>query len=257
MIRIALVPACILLALFPACSALRGSDFGPMQIAEITPRLRFLHSYPYEAAAIPELGALLRAEGLASLAESRRDSAAQGRRPRSGPDEVEQLWEVTADTPDLLALSSTVSTYQDGSAHGYYAFRSLIWGRSAGRPLKLSELFPDRKGVAHLMADLCARLMSAREARSRERGRDRPAPMACPSVGEADIVPLAERGGRIRSFRMRLTGDETPDGYAGGSYEVEAVMTPGLLALIDPALRDSFLGPSSLPGSGGEANQPQ
>lgn len=212
----------------------------PSKIEERSAALRFLHSYPYEAAAIPELGALLRNEGLERLAEARRDSTVEGSRPRSGPDEVEQVWEVTADTTDLLALSSTASTYQDGAAHGYYSYHSLIWGRSAGRPLKLSDLFSDRRGVAMLLAELCARLVSEREARWRERGNGRPAPMACPAVDETDIAPVAERGGGIRSFRMRVTGDETPDGYAGGSYEIEAPVTAALLALVEPALRGSF-----------------
>lgn len=212
----------------------------PSKIEERRAALHFLHSYPHEAAAIPELGALLRKEGLERLAEARRDSTVVSFPPRNGPDEVEQVWEVSADTADLLALSSTASTQQDGAAHGYFSYHSLIWGRSAGRPLKLSELFSDRAGVAMLLAELCARLTSAREARRRERGNGRAAPMACPTADETDIAPVAERGGGIRSFRMRLTGDETPDGYAGGSYEIEAPVTAALVALVEPALRGSF-----------------
>lgn len=239
MLRLMLVPA-VLLCL-QGC-AREGPPAAPpaTAIKETTSKLHFLHSYPAQAAAIPELGALLRKEGLERLAQARQDSTVVGFPPRRGPDEVEQVWEVSADTADLLALSSTASTYQDGAAHGYFSYHSLIWGRSAGRPLKLSELFSDRTGVAMLQAELCARLRSEREARRRGRGNGPSAPMDCPTADETDIAPVAERGGRIRSFRMRVTGDETPDGYAGGSYEIEAPVTPAVVALVQPALRGSF-----------------
>jgi hypothetical protein len=239
MLRLMLVPAA-LLCLQGCAREVPAAAPRATAIKQTTSRLHFLHSYPPQAAAIPELGALLRKEGLERLAEARRDSAEVGFPPRRSPDKVEQVWEVGADTADLLALSSTASTYQDGAAHGYFSYHSLIWGRSPGRPLKLSELFSDRTGVAMLLAELCARLISEREARWREEGDGRPGSMSCPTADETDIAPVAERGGRIRSFRMRLTGDETPDGYAGGSYEIEAPVTAALVALVKPALRGSF-----------------
>jgi hypothetical protein len=152
---------------------------------------------------------------------------------------VEQAWEITADTRDLIALSAVGSTFQDGSAHGYYGFRKMIWGKAARRPLSLGELFSDERGPAELMSGLCARLNSARAERLRERGGGGSAAMACPVPDDASIVPIADNG-KIRSFRMMLTGDETPGGYAEGSYEIEAPVTAGLAALIAPAFRDSF-----------------
>ena len=150
------------------------------------------------------------------------------------------MWEVTADTRNLLALTSVADTYIDGSAHGYYAHRKVIWSRPARRTIELAELFSDReRGVELLMADLCARLRSAREERESHRGR-RPMPMKCPRADDTVVVPVAGRDGRIGSFRMLLSGDETPDGYAGGGYEIEAPVTPALVALVDPALRGSF-----------------
>ena len=239
MLRLMLIPAALLC--LQGC-AREGPPAAPRATAikQSTPSLRFLHSYPAQAAAIPGLAALLRKEGLERLAEARLDSKVVSFPPRNGPDEVEQVWEVSADTADLLALSSTASTYQDGAAHGYFSYHTLIWGRSAGRPLKLSELFSDRSGVAMLLEALCAKLISERETRWRERGNGRPGPMACPKADETDIAPVAPRGGRIRSFLMRLTGDETPDGYAGGSYEIEAPATAALVALVKPDLRGSF-----------------
>jgi hypothetical protein len=240
MIRLLLAIA--VLAMLPGCgrAAARQGTPPPSKIAESTPRLHFLYSYPAQAAAIPELAALLRKDGLESLAESRRDAAADRRNPRDGPDEIEQVWEVTADTRDLLALTAIASTYINGSAHGYYAHRKVIWSRPERRMIELAELFSDRgRGVELLMADLCARLRSARAKRWRERG-GRPMPMECPRADDAAVVPVAGPDGRIRSFRMMLSGDETPDGYAGGSYEIEAPVTPAVAALISPALRGSF-----------------
>lgn len=206
----------------------------PSGIGISTAKLSFLYSYPAEAAAIPELAALLHKDGTERLAEAQRDAAAR-RRPRSGPDKVEQSWEVTADTRDLLALISIASTYQDGSAHGYYAFRTLIWHRPASRKVRLDELFSDRRtGSAELMAELCDELRGVRAARRR------PEPMPCPRADTAAVVPVAGRTNRIKSFRMLLTGDETPEGYAGGSLEIEIPVSPTVAARIDPALRGSF-----------------
>jgi hypothetical protein len=242
MVRLPLILACLAILAQPAGAVARIRTIAPSRITETTPRLHFLYSYPVAAAAIPELAALLRKDGLESLAESRRDAAADGRGRRAGPDEVEQEWQVTANTRDLLALTAIASTYQDGSPHGYFRYLKLIWSRPARRMIELAELFSDRqKGVEQLMLQLCAKLHSERAARRLEEGGGRAMSMPCPSSEGVAIVPVAEPGGKIRSFRMMLTGDQTPDGYAGGSYEVETPVSPALAALVDPDLRESFL----------------
>ncbi|HEX8241534.1 MAG TPA: hypothetical protein VF574_17490 [Allosphingosinicella sp.] len=239
--RFPLVLAALALLAPVAPATAQSRTTRPSRITETSPRLHFLYSYPAQAAAIPPLAARLRREGLASLAEARRDAAAAGRGPRSGPDQVEQVWEVSANTPDLLALGSSASTYQDGSAHGYSAYETLIWDRARRRAIELSELFSDRRrGITQLMTELCARLNVARAQRWREQGDGRPPPMRCPDPEEVAIAPGSEHAGKIESFHMIVTGEQTPDGYAGGSYEVEALLSPAIRALIRPDLRRSF-----------------
>jgi hypothetical protein len=232
MVRLLLILACLAILAQPAGAAARIRTTAPLRITETTARLHFLYSYPAEAAAIPELGALLRKEGLDRLAESRPLADDKRLRPRAGPDAFEQVWEVSADTGDLLALTAAASAYQDGAAHGHFAYRTLIWSRSARRALGVAELFTDgEKGVASLLAGFCPTLAAARA--------DRWRPDWCPEAAAA-IVPFAARGDKIRSFRMMVSGDDTPAGYAGGAHEIVAPVTPSILTLIRPALRRSF-----------------
>lgn len=211
-------------------------------LSESTAQLSFLYLIPVEAASIPELRLALVKDAQESLAGSRKDAAARPAASRSGPDLVEEIWAVSADTPQLLAMVSTPSTVQDGAAHGHFAYRGLIWSRAGRRPLALADLFADRVAAAMLMAGLCERLRTARAQRWRDERGGRPLPMDCPRADEATVALVAGAGGpkRVAAFRMMLTGEQTPDGYAGGSYEVDVAVTPALRAQIRPDLRAAF-----------------
>jgi hypothetical protein len=211
----------------------------PVRIVEIRPRHRFHYSYPASAAVIPALDRLLRKEAREELTDLRE----QARIPQSGisyPMTYDQEWSVTADTRNLLALSSIGAVFW-GGAHGMEGYRTMIWGKIASRPLALGELFTrPHAGLARLTSEFCPKFTRARAARQRADAAAVAAPLPCPDAAKTAVVPLAGRGGRIVGFRMMLTGEDIPDGRPDGSYEIDIPLSPALRLLLSPRFAAPF-----------------
>jgi hypothetical protein len=212
-----------------------------VRIVETGPRHRFLYSYPASAAAIPSLDSVLRKEAREELTNLR-ESAKVGADGVQYPITYDQQWSITADTPNLLAMSSISDAYW-GGPHGEFGYRTLIWGKSINRPLVLAELFSKpRTAFAGLTAEFCRRFRTLRAARLRE-GGETPSATRCPEAEFASIVPVAGRDRKIRGFRMLLTGEQTQEVRPGGSYEFDIPLSPAIRRLVRPRFAASLAPP--------------
>jgi hypothetical protein len=210
-----------------------------VRIVDKGPRHRFLYSYPALAAAIPALDRALRGEARRELT----DLLNEIRIPAAGvnyPMTYEQEWAITANTPDLLAMSSIGAAYW-GGAHGLEGYRTMLWGKAGRRPLAFGDLFSrPQAALARLTREFCPAFTRKRADRRREEGEAVPAPLPCPNAARVAIVPLARRGTTVDRFRMMLTGDDILDGRPGGSYEIDIGVSPAIRALVRPQFSASF-----------------
>ncbi len=220
-------------------AAARPAPARPVRIAETGPDYRFLYTYPAAAAAIPGLSRSLRKEAAEALADLRGQAGAGREAGANYPMTYDQEWRIAANTRQLLAISAIASAYWGGS-HGAERHLAVMWSKSANRRLALGELFSRPKtGLAVLSAAFCSQFTAMRRARLAKEG-EKAGPTRCPEAEQAAIVPVAGRGGGIARFRMMLGGEETQDGYAGGSYEIYVPVSTRIRALIKPRFAQSF-----------------
>ena len=200
----------------------------------------FAYSWPAEVSAIPALAETLAEERDRSLAEQKAEwqrSAAE-----SPPDCVscrnrgyEKEWQVVADLPDWLSLSS--KTYQfTGGAHGTYGRTSLVWNKRTGEGMTGADMFLSPVALeSALGAKLCDAL---NEARARRRGgpveNDGEWPNDCPGLDEATVFVGSSTGQAFDRIGIYF-GPYVAGPYAEGDYELDFPVTA---SVIDAVKRD-------------------
>ncbi|MFW2851590.1 DUF4163 domain-containing protein [Sphingomonas sp. TX0543] len=205
---------------------------------------KFTYSYPAEAARIPALRGWLEADK-AKLRASIATDAAEGRRAaRKGgypfnAYEAQKTWKVVTDTPRFLSLSGDVYSFT-GGAHGNPGSLTLVWDKSAGRPLDPKAIFLSSAALqAAVSQPYCAKLDAERTARRGARPAGDDMFSQCPKVG--DLTVLLGSSNRKRIDRIGLIADPYVAGpYAEGAYEVTLPVTPAVLRAVKPAYRAAF-----------------
>jgi hypothetical protein len=210
------------------------------RIVEERPGLHFIYFYPSAAAAIPEIRAMLETEASRDLTEARDDVKRTGASRKRGKVQSTTEWELAADSGDLLVLRAVAYAYYPPTPHGRSWYRTLIWSRSSARALELPELFSDAgRAGALLDAEICPLLNAKRTQRWIEQGNHVPEPLNCADYHHS-MLPSGGRGVPIARWRLLLTSDSTPDGYAGGDYEIEFPVSAAVRTLIKPEYRSAF-----------------
>lgn len=232
-------------AVSPATDAAPGLP-GSKLVEEKGDLLEFTYGWPLEAAAIPALSgrieadlARLRAEGLATAREDK------AMRPPDAPFHghyFQKIWMTHGETPRLLSLAAQVAFFT-GGAHGNTIFDSLLWDRTAGRPIATTDLFTDAAAAfAAMNAPYCEALDRARV---EKRGAPLPAEgedwlVGCPELAEQVIVPVdADEDGRFERLRVLIPPYEAGP-YVEGTYEVDVPVTPAIRALLKPDYAAAF-----------------
>lgn len=210
--------------------------------------LEFAYGWPGAAAAVPPLGAWLRAhadrqyEAAHKEAEEGRRGAKDGGFPFHAYS-FEQHWSVAADTPAVLVLESEGYSFT-GGAHGMPFFASLIWDRAAGKRLGTAEVLDVAALARAAKPAFCTEL-------DRQRAEKRGAPVnpqaddgvpeftRCAEPAEQEILPFS-RGGKALDAVRFVIGPYVAGPYAEGPYVIELPMTPAMLATVKPAARAWF-----------------
>jgi len=149
-------------------------------------------------------------------------------------------------SPRLLSLSVEASSYT-GGAHGNYGTNGLLWDRPAVKEIQLADLFAEPANMDRLLTQRwCNALNKAREEKRGEPVGGEGMFDECPKLSEIAIVPTdKDKNGQFE--RLILTASPYVAGpYVEGSYEIDLVVTPDLIAALKSDYRDSF-----------EAGQPQ
>jgi hypothetical protein len=204
----------------------------------------FSYAWPGAAAAIPALAEYLAADRDRALAEQKTEWA-EALAEFAGEEcamcktrSYEQGWEVVADLPRFLSLSSTIAVYT-GGAHGNGFFDALVWDREAGRGFNPKAMFRTEAALQDALGDpWCAAL--TRE-RGKRMGNDYSDDgfFTCPAI--ADLTLLVGSGGKRGFDRIGLLAAPYVAGsYAEGTYEVTLPVTPKVLAAVKGEYKSAF-----------------
>ncbi|MDJ0278006.1 DUF4163 domain-containing protein [Sphingomonas sp. 2R-10] len=226
-----IIAAMMLAAIAPPAVAQKASDYA------------FEYTYPVQAARIPRLKAWLEAEKAKrhawlarTAADARREAKAAGAPFRAY--DMQTGWEVVADTPRFLSLSS--ASYSDtGGAHGNGSSGGLVWDKRAARRIAATSLFVSAAAFQSAVMTPWCRWMRAE--RTRRVGADAGDTIfgQCPPIKDVTVLPGSSNG---RSFdRIGVIADQYVVGsYAEGPYEHTLPVTAAVLRAVKPEYRAAF-----------------
>lgn len=212
---------------------------GSVCIGRLADHYSFAFAWPAEAAAIPALDALLRAEAARQEAWLRGEvEAARPEREEAGGEapgfSYEEGWTLDADRPELAAASGSATAYT-GGAHGGLAYHTILVDRSRGSRIALADLFADRAaGLAALQASFCRALLA--EVRDR---RGETADVECPALAEHPVTLVEGEDGRIGALTA-LLNPYVIGSWSEGPYEVSFPVTPATMTALKPEYRGAF-----------------
>lgn len=204
----------------------------------------FEYSYPPQAARIAPLKAWLEADKAKrrawitrTAAEARRDAKAAGIPFRAY--DMQHGWDVVADTPRFLSLSSA-SYSETGGAHGNASSGSLVWDKRAGRRVDAISLFASAAAFRSAVLTPWCRWMRAE--RTRRVGADAARDTVfgqCPPLKDVTVLLGSSNG---RAFdRIGVIADQYVVGsYVEGPYEHTLPVTPAVLRAVKPEYRAAF-----------------
>lgn len=229
----------------PAIADAKPVDFDDSSQIEGGERT-FSYSWPAAVSAIPALAARLeqdrdeqlvqqKAEWNETLAQAPADCATCRNRSYS------EEWQVVADLPDWLSLSSKLSLYT-GGAHGTYGRTSLVWDKDAGVGMSGVDMF---KSPVALETALGSRLCSALNTQ-RARRRGEPVPPAsrdmfdaCPGIDQATVF-VGSGNGRTFDRIGIYFGPYVAGPYAEGEYELDFPVTSAIIDAVKPEYARAF-----------------
>ncbi|MDQ8756410.1 DUF4163 domain-containing protein [Sphingosinicella sp. LHD-64] len=214
---------------------------GDFNRTEETELLEFSYAWPAEAVRDPALNAILEERMEAARFEARRTAEEDRRtRPAEAPFNAHhygESWIVDGDTPRLLSLSSSASTYT-GGAHSNLLFAAMLWDKQAHRVLDTPSLFGS--ALAGLGDRYCAALVVEREER-----RGEPTPQGdlfgdCPGIDQQVLAPAdRDRNGRFDTLRILLP-PYAAGPYVEGDYVIDVAFGDADLAAIEADYRPAF-----------------
>jgi hypothetical protein len=231
-----------------SASATQASN-GAREVAEETDDFLFKYAYPAEVGRIAELASLLdvqaeqQRERLAAEAAAARRAAREEGFPYNKHSYTAE-WQVVADLPGWLSLSSEVATYE-GGAHGNYTTNSLMWDKEAERAMNAKRLFVSEAALEEAFGDrFCDGLDREREKRrggppNEEEEGAQNSFVDCPKIGELEVLV----GSSNRRTFNRLTvyaGPYVAGPYAEGAYEVNLNIDAAILEAVKPEFRAAF-----------------
>lgn len=204
----------------------------------------FAYSWPTKVSAVPALVARFTAERGTLLAEQKGEWD-EAVREFTGQDCVacvnrgfEKSWEVVADLPRFLSLSSSLYVYS-GGAHGNSNYEALVWDREAKAAFDPKAMFRSREVLqATLGAAWCKALKAEKMERLGENYSE-DSIFTCPPI--ADLAVLAgSSDGRAFNRIGLIAAPYVAGSYAEGAYEVTLPVNAALLAAVKPEYKAAF-----------------
>jgi hypothetical protein len=206
----------------------------------------FSYAWPAQVSAIPALASELEERRSAALAEQKtfwnetlESCPPDGIACRNASFELE--WQVVADLPNYLSLSSSFYTYT-GGAHGNYGRNSLVWDREAGRALEPLALFASPAALETAIGT------PACEALNRERAERRGEPVNVEAGGwfnecvsmEETVLFIGSSDGATFDRLGVYYGPYVAGPYAEGEFEFTLPVTRAVIDAVKPEYREAF-----------------
>lgn len=206
----------------------------------------FSYSWPRQVSAIEPLAAAFEKERAKQLAEQK---SAWAQALADCPEEfvscsrnfLEVEWQVVADTPRFLSLSSNISTYT-GGAHGNYGRGSVVWDRETEEQLDPPVLFTSTAALETALGDGVCKALNAE--RTKRRGEPVEADAndwasACVPLTDAVVFLGSSDGAKIDRIGVYY-GPYVAGAYAEGDFEFTFPVTPEVLKTVKPDYREAF-----------------
>ena len=205
------------------------------------------YAYPAEAAALPQLKALLDAD----LAEARAKITTEAREGRTiardegfpfNPYFSMHDWRVVTDLPGWLSLSALVSEFT-GGAHPNHWFDAILWDKAAGKRRDAKDLFVSKEALSAAIRDRFCRQIDAQRRRKRE-GEPASSEAEDPYWACLDPVEYVVILGSSDKRHFDRIGVLVPPyeagPYAEGEYEATMSVTPAVIEAVKPEYRSAF-----------------
>ena len=227
--------------LLPCAGLLATPPYGPLYDATderdelLELRFRWLYEAREEAPVRAWLEQRLSALRDAARETARRDEEASRAALRPfRPHRIEEDWDYAGDSERLFSLVGTTVRFTN-AAPPAVEHRTLLWDRTAGRPIAVGELFMSADELGTFEARFCTELRRQRAERLRAS-----APNRCPPIESAVTAPLArEVDGTFDALGFYLPPDGSGD-RPDGAYHVEVALTAADLRRIRAEYRGQF-----------------
>jgi hypothetical protein len=223
----------------------QSADARAVKIERNSPALEFSYSYPSQAAAIPALRKRFEAEmnrryrhSYQLALEDRKTYKEQGRGEIH--DFYAMEWTLGGETPRLLSLQNSVSTFT-GGAHPNTAYGALLWDRRLNGEITVDELFKGPNALAaQTRARYCAALDAERKKRRQGEAGGLPEFNACPKFSELASAPVDTNRNGVFDAIQFVASPYTAGPYAEGEYAITVPVTSQLIGAVKPVYRTSF-----------------
>lgn len=206
----------------------------------------FSYAWPRQVSAIPALAEDFERDRQARLDEQKRhwaqaiaDCPAEFIACRNAMFSLE--WQVVADTPRFLSLSSNLSTYA-GGAHGNYGRGAALWDREAAQRLEPVQLFTSLAALEDALGKTACAMLN-REREIRRGGPVIPSEQdwanACVPMEDAVIFAGSSNGDRLDRIGIYYA-PYVAGPYAEGDFEFTVPVTREVIAALRPRYRGAF-----------------
>jgi hypothetical protein len=250
-----LITACGQQSAAPPASEANASTSAPAKPATAAPKaftydeknrqIEFHYGWSAEAAAVPQLVdrftkdmAKVKAELVKGAEEDKAFRAKEGFDFNVHSSETD--YRTVGQSPQLLSLSVDAGAYT-GGAHGNYGTSGLLWDRGAAREVQVADLFAAPANMNRLLTQRwCDGLNEAREEKRSEPVSGDGMFNECPSLNDIAIIPTDDNGNGQFEMLVLVASPYVAGPYAEGSYNVELMVKPELIAALKNDYRASF-----------------
>ena len=222
-------------------------------IAKKTAAYSYEFEWPADAAAIPELDALLRSKAEEARTRFVANAETSYRKARTGKDgwfpevgyQLNWGYHSTGESEALLSLAGDWYSYE-GGAHGISGAHAMLWDRRRKSLIETAMLFDRHAEFALMRPAMCAALDKERRSRRGSESLNSDfdslddAFNGCPKFGELTIwVSDSDHNGRFDTF-IFAADPYVAGPYAEGAYEMKVEVTDRMIAALRPEYQPSF-----------------
>ncbi|MCK0129040.1 DUF4163 domain-containing protein [Erythrobacter sp. F6033] len=206
----------------------------------------FSYSWPGEVAEIPALAAELEKQRDKQLAEQKEwwaealaDCPADSASCRNLSFELS--WDVVADLPRFLSLSSGFYMYT-GGAHGNSGRGSIVWDREAEASIEPKEMFASLDSLDAAIGDTACTMLN--KERAKRRGEpvtqsDGEWPDQCVTMDETVLFIGSSNGAKFDRLGVYYA-PYIAGAYAEGDFEFTLPVTQAVISALKPEYREAF-----------------